>query len=64
MLNEREQKEKSKMKHGTKPTKKQCTLITRRKLDPKNWLVERDTNEKLVIMSRSGKQKRNVYKEV
>ena len=52
------------MKHGTKPTKKQCILISSRRLDPRNWLVERDTNEKLVIISRSGKQKRNVYKEV
>ncbi|WP_410496366.1 hypothetical protein QTL86_02510 [Cellulosilyticum sp. ST5] len=52
------------MKHGTKPTKKQCILISSRRLDPKNWLVERDTNEMLVIISRSGKQKRNIYKEV
>lgn len=52
------------MKHGKVPTKKQAILIRSRKLDPKNWLVERDTPEKLVIISRSGKQKRNIYKEL
>lgn len=53
-----------KMKHLRNPTKKQSILISSRKLNPNNWLVERDTPEKLVIVSRSGKQKRPIYKEV
>ncbi|MHC1750702.1 MAG: hypothetical protein AB9856_20715 [Cellulosilyticaceae bacterium] len=52
------------MKHGLKPTKKQKQLIASIKLNLKNWLVERDTTEKMTIISRTGKQKRNIYKEV
>ena len=52
------------MKHLRNPTRKQSILILSRKLNPDNWLVERDTPEKLIIVSRSGKQKRPIYKEV
>lgn len=51
------------MKQLRKPTVKQMELIKTRKLDPRNWLVERDTVEKMTIVSRTGKQKRNIYKE-
>lgn len=51
------------MKHGKAPTKKQKVLISSRKLNPDNWLVERDTPKEMIIVSRSGKQKRKLYKE-
>ena len=52
------------MKHGKSPTVKQKKLIESRRLNSSDWLVERDTTEKMVIVSRCGKRKRNIYKEV
>ena len=51
------------MKQGKKPTKKQCMLMQTRRINPKNWLVERDTPEVMIIVSRAGKNKRSIYKE-
>lgn len=50
------------MKHGLKPTKKQKVLIASRKLDPDNWLVERDTVEKMIIVHRVSGKKMPIYK--
>lgn len=52
------------MKHGLKPTKKQKILISSRKLDPDNWLVERDTTAYMIIIHRVSHNKRKIYKEV
>ena len=40
------------MKHGVKPTREQKKLIQKMKLNPADWMVERDTPEKLVLVHR------------
>lgn len=40
------------MKHGKKATREQRKLIQKRKLNPADWMVERDTPEKLVLVHR------------
>lgn len=44
------------MKNGKRPTRKQMEEIKKAGLIPENWLIERDTTEKLVVINRfSGK---------
>lgn len=44
------------MKNGKKPTRRQKDEIKNAGLIPENWLVERDTTDKLVVINRfSGK---------
>ena len=38
------------MKQLKKPTREQRKLITKAKLKPEDWMVERDTPEKLVLI--------------
>jgi len=46
------------MKHGKRPTRRQKQEIKRNGSNPENWLVERDTNETMVIVHRlSGNKK-------
>lgn len=40
------------MKHKKKPTREQRKLIQKWKLKPEDWMVERDTPEKLVLVHR------------
>lgn len=40
------------MKHKKKPTREQRKLIQNRKLKAEDWMVERDTPEKLVLVHR------------
>lgn len=40
------------MKHLKKPTREQKKLIQKRRLNPADWMVERDTTEKLVLVHR------------
>lgn len=40
------------MKHLKKPTREQKKLIQKRKLDPADWMVERDTPEEMVLVHR------------
>lgn len=40
------------MKHAKKPTREQRKLITKARLKPEDWMVERDTTEKLVLVHR------------
>lgn len=40
------------MKHKKKPTREQKKLIQKLKLNPADWMVERDTTEKLVLVHR------------
>lgn len=40
------------MKHGTKPTREQKKLLRTKKLNYQDWLIERDTPEKLVLRHR------------
>ena len=46
------------------PTREQKKLISEMKLNPADWLVERDTPEKMVLVHRySDKTKREIHKE-
>ena len=40
------------MKHPQKPTRDQKKTIQKMKLNPADWMVERDTPEKLVLVHR------------
>ena len=40
------------MKHGQKPTKKQSIFIKDHGLNPENWLVVKDTPERMELVHR------------
>lgn len=40
------------MKHGTKPTRTQRKLMEKWKVNTQDWLVERETNNELVLRHR------------
>lgn len=40
------------MKHGKKPTVKQCKLMQRWGLDPADWLVVKDTPDEMHLVHR------------
>jgi hypothetical protein len=40
------------MKHLKKPTREQRKLILKRKLNPADWMVERDTPTEMVLIHR------------
>lgn len=40
------------IKHGTKPTREQRKLLTKWKLDSRDWLVERETIHEMVLIHR------------
>ena len=40
------------MKHGKKPTREQRKLMEKWKVNPQDWLVERDTLSELVLIHR------------
>ena len=40
------------MKHGTKPTREQRKLMEKWKVNTMDWLVERETNNELVLRHR------------
>lgn len=40
------------MKHGKKPTVRQCKLIQSKRLNPADWLIVKDTPEEMVIVHR------------
>lgn len=52
------------MKHGKKPTVQQRKLIQQRRLNPADWMVERDTPEKIVLVHRHfDSVRREIHKE-
>lgn len=52
------------MKHGKKPTREQKKIIQQKRLNPQDWMVERDTPEKMVLVHRHfDSTKRVIYKE-
>ena len=52
------------MKHKKKPTREQRKLIERKRLKAEDWMVERDTPEKLVLVHRHfDSVKREIHKE-
>ncbi|AFC32160.1 hypothetical protein PM3016_5460 [Paenibacillus mucilaginosus 3016] len=50
------------MKQGTRPTRRQKIVIAKVKLNPENWLVERETPEELVIMHRNTSTVKRIWK--
>ncbi len=53
------------MKNGKKPSVRQSKLMTKWRLNYKDWLVVKDTPEKMVIVHRhSGRTIRIIPKEV
>lgn len=40
------------MKHGKKPTKKQCIFIRGKRLNPDNWFVVKDNHFEMVLVHR------------
>ncbi len=50
------------MKHGKRPTSRQKQEIKRSGFIPDNWLVERDTNESMVIVHRLSGNKKCLHK--
>lgn len=50
------------MKHGKKLTKKQKIFVSTKKINPKEWLLERDTSEKIVLVSKVGNKKIEIHK--
>ena len=40
------------MKHGKRPTKRQCERISRYSLNPDNWLVVKDCHERFELVNR------------
>ena len=51
------------MKHGTKPTVRQAKILQAKKLKPGDWLIERETPEKIVVVHRYGKAVREIPKQ-
>ena len=53
------------MKHGRKPTVKQCNMIRAAGLNVENWLVVKDTPELMDLVHRhSDRTRRTIHKEV
>lgn len=50
------------MKHGKKPTVRQCKLMQQWRLNSNNWLVVKDTPEMMLIQHRHGFQTREIPK--
>lgn len=52
------------MKHLKKPTREQKKLIQQKRMNPADWMVERDTPEKMELVHRySDRTKRTIHKE-
>lgn len=48
--------EEASMKNGKRPTRRQLAELKQAGLNPENWLIERDTTDRLVVINRySGK---------
>ena len=48
------------MKHGKKPTRSQKLLIKQWRLNPENWMVERDTPDQMVLVHRYSDKTRKI----
>ena len=52
------------MKHGKRPTVKQCQFIKRNGLNPENWFVAKDTPKFMLLVHRhSDSTTRTILKE-
>ena len=53
------------MKHGKKPTVRQCKLMQKYGLKPEDWLVVKDTAAQMVVVNRwSENTVKMIYKEM
>ncbi|MDH6351895.1 hypothetical protein M2298_003879 [Brevibacillus sp. 1238] len=50
------------MKQGKRPTNRQKDVMTAKKLNPANWLVERDSMTELVLIHRYTGTKKTIKK--
>ena len=50
------------MKHGKNLTKKQKIFVSNKQINPEEWLLERDTSEKMVLISKVGNKKIEIHK--
>lgn len=51
------------MKHGKRPTVRQCKAIQKAGFDPAEWLVVKDTPEIFVIVNRTDNTTHTIHKE-
>lgn len=51
------------MKAHKKPTRRQMLLIKQNRLNPDNWMVERDTSVEMVLVGLMGKKSRKVIRK-
>ena len=51
------------MKQLKKPTREQRKLIQSKRLNPENWMIERDTPEKLVLVHKHFDSKTKTIKK-
>lgn len=50
------------MKRGKRPTRRQKELLSKKKLDPSNWLVVQDTSEYIDIINKTSEKVRRLLK--
>jgi len=50
------------MKHGKRPTVKQCQLMQMHRLNSNNWLVVKDTPRSMTIIHRQSLRTREIRK--
>ena len=51
------------MKQLTKPTRSQRIFIKSKRLNPDNWLIERDTPEQMVLVHKHFDNKKRIIKK-
>lgn len=50
------------MKHLKTPNKKQKIFIKSKKLNPNNWLIERNTEEEMVLIHKVSEKEKRIKK--
>ena len=48
------------MKHGKKPTREQRKFIQSKRLNPDNWMIERDTTTEMVLVHKHFETKKRI----
>lgn len=48
------------MKHGKKPSRSQRIFIKSKRLNPENWMIERDTTEQMVLVHKLFDNKKKI----
>ena len=51
------------MKHGVKPTRSQRKFIKSKRLNPENWMIERDTPTEMVLVHRHFDSKKRIIRK-